>query len=234
MSIDSLNWLAQLTATDTPVLPDAVWGRVWLSLGWSVVLAWPVAVAAQRWFWGWRTPLIGALVLWCGVPGPYSPSYWLGLAFQAPSISTVLLCALLVRARWFPVEQGGATPDKRRPCQSCLALAGLGVVLGWLLLLDTLARLPVAWYAWGFSPAAMALVVLAALTPWVLGGGTQSGGVWRWVAPLSVLLFVALRLPTGNVWDALLDPWLWAGLHVYVLRSVGSLRSGRAATSRGL
>jgi hypothetical protein len=22
-------------------------------------------------------------------------------------------------------------------------------------------------------------------------------------------LFVLLRLPTGNVWDALLDPWLW-------------------------
>jgi hypothetical protein len=24
-----------------------------------------------------------------------------------------------------------------------------------------------------------------------------------------VVLFVALRLPTGNVWDAVLDPWLW-------------------------
>jgi hypothetical protein len=35
-----------------------------------------------------------------------------------------------------------------------------------------------------------------------------------------VLLFVLLRLPTGNVWDAVLDPWLWLGLHWVLLRGV--------------
>jgi hypothetical protein len=29
-------------------------------------------------------------------------------------------------------------------------------------------------------------------------------------------LHVVLRLPSGNVWDALLDPWLWIVLHVSV------------------
>jgi len=29
-----------------------------------------------------------------------------------------------------------------------------------------------------------------------------------------LLLQVLLRLPTGNLWDALLDPWLWVVLQV--------------------
>jgi hypothetical protein len=29
---------------------------------------------------------------------------------------------------------------------------------------------------------------------------------------------VVLRLPTGNLWDALLDPWLAVGLTVYLWR----------------
>jgi hypothetical protein len=33
-------------------------------------------------------------------------------------------------------------------------------------------------------------------------------------------VFVLLRLPTGNLWDALLDPWLWVALHVLALRRV--------------
>jgi len=31
-------------------------------------------------------------------------------------------------------------------------------------------------------------------------------------------VYVLTRLPTGNVWDALLDPLLWIYLHVWLMR----------------
>jgi hypothetical protein len=40
-----------------------------------------------------------------------------------------------------------------------------------------------------------------------------------WVAPTALLLFAATRLPTGNVWDALIDLWLWLFLNGVLLRS---------------
>jgi hypothetical protein len=37
--------------------------------------------------------------------------------------------------------------------------------------------------------------------------------------PLALLLFVVLRLPTGNVWDAVVDPWLWLVAQCLALRA---------------
>ena len=86
-------------------------------------------------------------------------------------------------------------------------LAALGIVLGWVLLLDTLAWWPLSVYAWGFSAAAVGAVALVAVLLWGISGQAV------WALPLGVLvLFVLTRLPTGNVWDALLDPWLWVAL----------------------
>jgi len=31
------------------------------------------------------------------------------------------------------------------------------------------------------------------------------------------LLHLITRLPTGNLWDALIDPWLWILAHWFVL-----------------
>jgi len=41
--------------------------------------------------------------------------------------------------------------------------------------------------------------------------------------PLVLLFFVLTRLPTGNLWDALLDPLLWIVLQVYAIRVVRAL-----------
>lgn len=222
-------WLSQALATDTPVLPSAMVMQVWLHLGWSVVLACVGANLVGRWRpgrpgkldgWQWGVALV--LALWTWMPGPYAPAYWLGLAFQAPSIATVLVCDALLRGRFFSTRAGISINAPRN--RTALALASAGILAGWALLLDTLALLPVQLYAWGFSPAAVGLVFVAALVPWVAGAGAQAtGGSGRWVVPVSVLVFTALRLPSGNVWDAVLDPWLWLGMHVYV---AGTLRRG--------
>ena len=219
--------LAQMLATDAPALPQAVLMRVWLHLGWSVVLGCIGASLVGRWMPApagkldgrqWGVALV--LALWTWVPGPYSPAYWLGLAFQAPSIATVLLCDALLRARFFSSRSG--MPQNITAHRATLALATAGVLAGWALLLDTFALLPLQVYAWGFSPAAVGSLLAIALLPWVAVSSTShsSLSLRLWVVPVAVLAFAASRLPSGNVWDAVLDPWLWLALHAYVARAL--------------
>ena len=224
MSGQMAGWLAQALATDSPALPTAGVMQVWLHLGWSVVLAWLgvwlmgrllVGPVQTRWL-QWLPGL--CLAAWAWVPGPGGAAYWLGLAFQAPSISSVLLCAALLGVRWRVPGGAGATLRLWGSGCSCggpaLWIAALVALLGWTLLLDSFAVLPMQLYAWGFSPAALFLVVLLALLPWVFGGPMA---VWA-VAAVAALVFVVWRVPSGNVWDALLDPWLFLALQVWVLK----------------
>ena len=122
------------------------------------------------------------------------------------SASLVGECALAV-AECLPSTRPGAGAGS-------VALESGGGALGWVLLLDTFALWPFSLYAFGFSPAAVLVVALCAVVPWVIG---STHNTWR--LPLVLLggvlwAHVVLRLPTGNVWDALLDPWLWAALQL--------------------
>lgn len=201
---------------NAPALPPLWLMQVWLPLGWAVVLAALVLVLVSRLTRHrgvvWGLPLLAAL--WTLLPGEVSPAYWLGLAFQAPSVLLVLLCA------WWGGGALRGAPVMTRPGKPMTAWVLVALVVGWLLLLDTLAQLPVALYGLGFDAPALAVVALLSLLPLLQAGAAQR--VSTWLAPLAVLLFVLLRLPTGNVWDAVLDPWLWLGLHGYLLR--GALR----------
>jgi hypothetical protein len=194
-----------------PALPSLWLMQLWLPLGWAVVLAAMVVLVCTRFTQRrggvWGLPLLTAL--WTLLPGEVSPAYWLGLAFQAPSIMLVLLC---VWAAWWALQ---GVVVMARPGKPVVSLALVAVVLGWLLLLDTLAQLPVALYALGFGVPALAVVALVSFLPLLQTDAAKR--VSTWLAPLAVLLFVLLRLPTGNVWDAVLDPWLWLGLHGYML-----------------
>jgi hypothetical protein len=91
-----------------------------------------------------------------------------------------------------------------------VGLALCGIAFGWLLLLDTLNLLHLQVFAWGFSPLAVALGLCVA---WA-----QPHQSLRWTGWLVMLVYVITRLPTGNVWDALLDPFLWIYLHVWLFR----------------
>ena len=221
----NLGWHGGLAGgTGAAALPALALQQLWLRLGWGLVLA-----ALVRWLvervlvrsrrldalgngadrfqrsvsWG----AAAAVLLWSCWPGPLSVSYWLGLAFQAPSGLTVLLaCGALWRAWRGPVVPVAAL------CWWALAL------LGWVLLLDTFAWWPLSLYAWGFGPQALGWVALASLLPMVLGGWRLSAA--GYALPLVLLWFVALRLPTGNVWDAVLDPWLWVWAQRVALRQL--------------
>jgi hypothetical protein len=214
----------------TPLLPAMGVMQASLCLSWGLVLA---ALGAMvlgprlgRRPVLWSLPVL--LAVWPWLPGTVSASYWLGLAFQAPSVSAVLLSALVLHARWsHPLARGEGGRWVGAPM--AWMLASLGVLLGWALLLDTLALLPVQLYAWGFSPAAVALAVLLALAPWVLvravpvapaASAVPDSGVLAGLVPVAVAVFVILRLPSGNLWDAVLDPWLWVVLQFLVLRKL--------------
>lgn len=209
-----------------------------VALGWAVVLAWLAVVVLAR----WRVPrpvpsavrwgVAAGLAAWClvGLTGAdvFTPVYVLGMAFQQPSTVTLWLCAV---GLWRHAR-GRAGGAAQSPPAVAADMAGAGwwvwvwpvagVVLGWVLLLDAFAQLPLqaSVYAWGFSPWAVAWVLGLGLLPWVLCPRAAWASPVAWAVPVAVVWQVALHLPTGNVWDAVLDPWLWLVLHNILFRQV--------------
>jgi hypothetical protein len=190
------------------LLPGATVTWLSLHLGWAIVLGAVTLQLASRLPTRGRWTLAGLVLLWTLLPGAASPAFWLGLAFQSPSLMSVVFCIVWLLpppGRVPGVAALSATADSGS--QKVLFL--LGVVLGWVLLLDALAWFPVSIYAWGFGSAAVALALLAAALLWLLSGSRAT------VSLLAVLaLFVLTRAPSGNLWDALLDPLLWLALQI--------------------
>ena len=178
-------------------LPSATASLVYLYVGWGVILASLTGTFARK------KMFIPAVLLWVGLPlafstPEYSPAYWLGLAFQAPSLVSVGLCAGLVAPQRFA---------PRRP----LTFAALASGLGWILVLDSFAVLPLEFYALGFQAGiaggVMVLLLLISFEPITL------------IAASALVVYVTLRLPTGNVWDATLDPLLWLWSQWYIVKT---------------
>lgn len=229
--MDMNGFLNSLWASNNPVLPHPT--VMWLALHgvWSIVLGCGALLLAGKLARPYRLGFSGLVMVWALLPGSASPAYWLGLAFQTPSVTSAVLGLV-----WFvreiktsirtvadaPTRITASSPPDIVIRQSIFAVAG--VVLGWVLLLDTLALLPVSVYAWGFSSAAVGAVAVLLTLLWALWGTTganreASDGVGPALILSVLVLFVLTRLPTGNVWDALIDPWLWLGLQVYWLLS---------------
>lgn len=212
-------------AWQAPVLPSVALGPLWVALSWGLLgaaLLW-MGAARQRRAWLWRAWGVVLLMSLCW-PATRSWTAWLALALQSPSL--LGLVWLLHRA--WRVTRRPAAPATPLP----LAWALAGVVLGWALWLDTLNLWPAAFdvplFAWGFSAAAFWLVLAAV-----------AGAAWRaarlgtsapWVSLLLVVLalFALTRWPSGNVWDALLDPAVWLACHWVCVRAWLARRGGQA------
>ena len=221
--MDMNAFLNLLLSSANPLLPDPAVLRWALHGVWAVVLGSGTALLAGKLALPYRIGLAGSVMVWTVLPGAVSPAYWLGLAFQTPSLMSAVICLGWLLGGALPFDpssnSGQATlrangnegigPVFEIPGTALKILSLIGVVLGWVLLLDTLALLPVSIYAWGFNSAAVAAVAVCAALLWVALGSVGAA------LPLLVLtLFVFSRLPTGNLWDALLDPWLWLALQV--------------------
>jgi hypothetical protein len=204
--------LSRFLATDTPWLPDAEVMQWSLHVCWAVVLGAVTLGLSMRLTSARRWGLTLAVMFLTVLPGSISPAQWLGLAFQSPSLTSTLLCSLYLLRMWRGQSNAASRDLSRLSAGPVLTIAG--IVLGWVLLLDTLAYWPVSVYAWGFSPSAFACVTLLVFLLWVIWDESQTHRTARWSMALVLTLYVATRLPAGNVWDALIDPWLWLILHL--------------------
>ena len=203
-------------------LPELGQQIVWARLAWGVVAAalllslLPLRGMKRR----AAVVLVAFVAMW--LPGPASPAWWLGLAFQQPSALFAALCAVSVCKRFAdrPAQQ-------TRPA----ALAAALLLGGLVLYADAVGALSLGLYPWGFDAvqAPVAAVVLSVIALAVIVRGRQHAAAW---AVLLALTFHAVtHLPTGNLFDALLDPllWLWA-LARCVAAMISRLR-GRAAVA---
>ena len=214
-------WMEVLLSDQNPLLPNGNAMQVYLRAAWAAPLLvgalWVLRVVAERKglvvSMTARVVLSIVLVIWILLPGGLSPAYWLGLAFNAPALVSVLLCI------WLDWKHGAGVPSESgADSRWGRAYAVLGVAMGYVLLLDTLALLPVQLYAWGFSPAALACALVVAVVPCVVLNPWQRGNSWALLMPAALLVFVLTRLPTGNVWDVVLDPLLWVALQIHWVR----------------
>jgi hypothetical protein len=212
-------------------LPDLDFQLFYGRLSWALVLAsllcacWPRAWPLSR--VKLAAVALGAVVLQF-LPGQGSPAYWLGLAFQWPSALLVGLSLVKLHFAWQgKPEQGAMTP----------ALAALIALSGLALYLDAMGLLAFGFYYSGFGPrgAPLLALLLAALCTVAIVRGFARAQASALLG--AVLVFSLSRLPTGNLWDALLDPLLWgwallslAGHGLHKLK--GALRPRlRAATT---
>ena len=211
-------WTA-LTLHYAPLLPSAQ------SLLWARHLVWSVLMAAVGLGLATRMPRLPRLSrllpwilgLWAWLPGTWGASYWLGLAFQIPSLSAAFLAmSVLLHSVLRKTTQPNESTQVTN--QWGFAWVLIAVVTGLVLLLDTFAGFDFSIYQWGFSPLAFALALCLALLPWIVSGkqGLRPAPVWSMLAALLVYWFT--RWPTGNVWDAVLDPCLWLVASAYLLR----------------
>ncbi|WP_374585871.1 hypothetical protein [Pseudoduganella sp.] len=189
-------------------LPDLVLQGTYGRLAWAVVFAaacaglLPVALQRSR---RAIALLLATLMVLMLLPGQYSPAYWIALALQWPSALLVGLCLVRLARPW---RAAGAAEGIPLPAAAVLALLGI------LLYLDALGLVRLGLYYWGFGPRAAPLVALAlmALCAAGIARGLKQAHLFAMLGALA--LFAVLRLPTGNLWDALLDPllWIWAVL----------------------
>ena len=233
---------SMLISQENPWLPEPFLSKTYLSVSWAVVLV-AMGLGLVRWLKGardvarsvagggsvWRWVMTiwpWALGIWALLPAPWSASYWLGLAFQSPSLLTTSLCAVYVAQGVRPKLMFSAQSQTfanwglngRQVPPALLGLVLCGIVFGWLLLLDTLNLLHLQVFAWGFSPLAVALGLCVAWgCAWGFSGVSTNPSV-KWAGLLLMTVYVLTRLPTGNMWDAMLDPFLWIYLHVWLFR----------------
>ena len=225
--MDALSLSSVLTVLQAPLVPGLEAQALARPLLWALTLG-----GAVHWLARGRSPRVRqtALVLvllWVALPGSASLAYWLAQAFQMPSLSSAALGLAYLWRVWRGPPRAGVRDGARAAtaCQLIRSLRWLAVLLGWLLLLDLLALLPVALYGWGFGTPALAAVCVLFLAGWLRWGAEPAARPWLALAAVVLLLFVLTRWPSGNLWDALLDPLLWLGLQ---LRWLWAWRGRRA------
>ena len=206
-------------------LPDLASQIVYGRIGWAIVAAtvacalWRGAAPLAR--TGVAAILAGALAL-MALPGNLSPAWYLGLAFQYPSGLLVGCCLVRLTEGWNGARRSAAMPA---------SLAGVLAVAGTLLYLDAVGFLTSGYYYAGFGGALAPVVAVILASACALAIARHHAPGIAAAVLGAVVLFSVLRLPSGNLWDALLDPLLF-GWAIAVLLAGALRRKGRRVADR--
>ena len=229
--MDALSLSSVLTVLQAPLVPGLDAQALARPLLWALTLGGAVHWLARGCSPRVRQAALVLVLLWVALPGSASLAYWLAQAFQMPSLSSAALGLGYLWRVWRGPPMAGARSGARvgaraaTACQLMRSLRWLAVLLGWLLLLDLLALLPLSLYGLGFGTPALGVAVSLLLLFWLRWGAAPAAWPWLALAAVILLLFVLTRWPSGNLWDALLDPLLWLGLQ---LRWLWAWRGRRA------
>lgn len=195
----------------TPALTLAAMDR---HLGWALVLTAATLFMLQRAPRFVRFALAAIMFIVTIAPTTWSLSHWLGLAYQTPSLVMQGL-ALLYLLRTFSLSGAAlhrpVSADSKWPLSALLA----GSTLGWILVLDTFAVFPVSLYALGYSEGVVIFGLVLAAAFWTISLRAADAPEGQRLRHLAIVLLCAVaihtftRLPSGNAWDMMLDPWLW-------------------------
>jgi len=193
-------------------LPDLAFQIVYGRLAWGIVLLALVAALIPS---GWRhgRHVLGAaaagLALLMALPGSLSPAWGLGLGFQYPSGLLVGCCLLGLHARW---------RKEPVPVMMSVSLAAPLAIAGAALYLDAIGLLAQGYYYAAFGPVGAPLLALLGVAGCALAIARGKGRGHALVLLGALLLYTLLRLPSGNLWDAIVDPLLWAWAVVALVR----------------
>ena len=221
--MDALSLSSVLTVLQAPLVPGLDAQALARPLLWALTLGGAVHWLARGCSPRVRQAALVLVLLWVALPGSASLAYWLAQAFQMPSLSSAALGLGYLWRVWRGPPMAGARAATA--CQLMHSLRWLAVLLGWLLLLDLLALLPLSLYGLGFGTPALGVAVSLLLLFWLRWGAEPAALPWLALPAVVLLLFVLTRWPSGNLWDALLDPLLWLGLQ---LRWLWAWRGRRA------
>lgn len=221
--MDALSLSSVLTVLQAPLVPGLDAQALARPLLWALTLGGVVHWLARGCSPRVRQAALVLVLLWVALPGSASLAYWLAQAFQMPSLSSAALGLAYLWRVWRGPPRDGVRAATA--CQLMRSLRWLAVLLGWLLLLDLLALLPLSLYGLGFGTPALGVAVSLLLLFWLRWGAEPAARPWLALAAAVLLLFVLTRWPSGNLWDALLDPLLWLGLQ---LRWLWAWRGRRA------
>ncbi|MFC5479732.1 hypothetical protein [Massilia suwonensis] len=201
-------------------LPELGFQIVYGRLAWGIVLlALLVSLIPAGWRPGRRVlgAMAAVVALLMALPGSLSPAHGLGLAFQYPSGLLVGCCLLGLHAHWR--KEPVPAP---LPVLMPVSLAAPLAIAGAALYLDAMGLLAQGYYYAAFGPVGAPLLALLGVVACTLaiargqGRGRARGQLIVLLGAL--LLYTLLRLPTGNLWDAILDPLLWGWAVVALVR----------------
>ena len=184
-------------------LPDLLLQNTYGKVAWGIVLTTVLVTmlpASRQLSRRAIAQLLGFMIVLALLPGKFSPAYWIALALQWPSGLLAGLCLAHLARPSMPSSAHNGMP---------LALAGAIALFGTVLYLDALGLVSLSLYFWGFGPRGAPLFALAAMALCVALVIQDRSRPQSFAALGALTLFTLLRLPTGNLWDALLDPMLW-------------------------